>query len=390
MVKTQRFCSIFSQLLQLFPRLEFEKAVKDTKSERHARGFRSWDQFVAMMFCQLGQANSLREICGGLASCLGKLVHLGAQEPKKSTLAYANENRPWQLYEAVFYQLLDKCRGLAGPKTKFRFKNPLKSIDGTCIELCAKLYPWAEYQRQKGAVKLHFTLDHAGYLPTLMVLTTLKISELRVARRFKFDPGTIVTFDRGYVDFEWFHRLNEAKVYFVTRVKRKARYELLEERPAAVERGILSDHVVQFTAKRTQKRYPNKLRIVTIRTDDEEVLEFLTNNLVLAASTIAAIYKDRWQIELFFKAIKQNLRIKTFVGTSGNALHIQIWTALIAMLILKYLKMKAQFGWSLSNLAALLRMNLFVYRDLWAWLNEPFTPPPINEAAELQATLNFG
>jgi Transposase DDE domain/Domain of unknown function (DUF4372) len=389
-LETKRFCSIFSQLLQLFPRLEFEKAVKDTKAERHARGFRCWDQFVAMMFCQLGQANSLREICGGLASCLGRLVHLGAQEPKKSTLAYANEHRPWKLYETVFYQLLDKCRGLAGPRTKFRFKNPLMSIDGTCIDLCTTLYPWAEYQRKKGAVKLHFMLDHAGYLPTLMVLTTLKISELRVARRWKFDPGTIVTFDRGYVDFEWFQKLNAAKVYFVTRLKRKARYELLEERPAAIDRGILSDHVVRFTAPRTQRRYPDKLRIVTIRTDDGEILEFLTNNLVLAASTIAAIYKDRWQIELFFKALKQNLRIKTFVGTSANALHIQIWTALIAVLILKYLKMKAQFGWSLSNLAALLRMNLFVYRDLWAWLNEPFTPPPLNEEAQLQGALNFG
>jgi hypothetical protein len=387
-METKRFCSIFSQVLQLFPRLEFEKAVKDTKAERHARGFRCWDQFVAMMFCQLGQANSLREICGGLASCLGKLAHLGAQEPKKSTLAYANEHRPWQLYEQVFYQLLEKCRGLAGPKTKFRFKNPLMSIDGTCIELCTKLYPWAEYQRQKGAVKLHFTLDHAGYLPTLMVLTTLKISELKVARRMKFDPGTIITFDRGYVDFEWFHRLNESKVSFVTRVKQKARYELLEERPAAVERGIVSDHIVRFTAQQTQKRYPNKLRIVTIRTDEGEVLEFLTNNVVLAASTIAAIYKDRWQIELFFKALKQNLRIKTFVGASGNALHIQIWTALIAMLILKYLKIKARFGWSLSNLVALLRMNLFVYRDLWAWLDEPFTPPPLAET-ELQGRLRF-
>src|ERR1041385_4612179 len=329
-METKRFCSIFSQLLQLFPRLEFEKAVKDHKAERHARGFRCWDQFVAMMFCQLGQANSLREICGGLASCLGKLVHLGAQEPKKSTLAYANAHRPWKLYETVFYQLLDKCRNLAGPQTKFRFKNPLMSIDGTCIELCAKLYPWAEYQRQKGAVKLHFMLDHAGYLPAVMVLTTLKISELRVARRFRFDPGTIVTFDRGYVDFEWFNELNNAKAFFVTRLKRKARYELLEERPTTVDR-VVSDHIVQFTAKMTRKRYAPKLRIVTIRTDEGEVLEFLTNNFALAASTIGDIYKDRWQIELFFKALKQNLKIKTFVGASANALHIQIWTALIAM-----------------------------------------------------------
>ena len=165
-----RFCSIFSQLLQLFPRVEFQKAVVATKAERHARGFTCWGQFIAMLFCQLGRAHSLREICGGLASCEGKLAHLGIDAPRRTTLAYANAHRPWQLYEQVFYQLLARCRGVTGGK-KFRFKNPLVSIDSTVIDLCAELFPWAEYRRTKGAVKLHFTLDHDGYLPTALVIT---------------------------------------------------------------------------------------------------------------------------------------------------------------------------------------------------------------------------
>jgi Transposase DDE domain/Domain of unknown function (DUF4372) len=383
-----RFCSIFSQLLQLFSRNDFQKAVKETKAERHARGFRSWDQFIAMLFCQLGRAHSLREICGGLASCEGKLNHVGAKVPRRTTLAYANEHRPWRLFEAVFYQLLEQCQQVAQTKQRrFRFKNKLLSMDGTFIELCAEVFPWAEYSRTKGGVKLHFTLDHDGYLPTMMVLTTGKGSELAVARRQSFTPGSIVTFDRGYTDFKWFNQLTQADVFFVTRLKKVATYDVVEAREVPENRSVISDQLVRFTARRTKQRYPKLLRLVVIETEEGQ-LEFLTNNFKLGASTIARIYKDRWQIELFFKALKQNLRVKTFVGTSANALHIQIWTALIAVLILKYLQMKAQFGWSFSNLAALLGMQLFVYRNLWVWLNDPYTPPP-PPAEDLQATLTF-
>ena len=371
-----RFCSIFNQLLQLFPRTDFQHAVHETKAERHARGFSCWDQFVAMLFAQLGRAHSLREICGGLASCEGRLAHLGVTAPRRSTLAYANAHRPWQLYQAVFYQVLARCREVAGAKP-FRFKNKLLSLDATVIDLCAEMFPWAVFRRAKGAVKLHFTLDHDGYLPTFLVITDGKHHEAPLAREQTFAAGTILVFDKGYTDFGWFADLTAAGVFFVTRLKRKADYTVVERRTPPQGRGIVCDQIIRFRGPLTRKKYAGTLRRVVYRTPEGERLEFLTNHLTLGASTVARIYKERWQIELFFKALKQNLRVKTFVGTSANALHIQIWTALIALLIVKYLQVTARFGWSFSNLIALLRMNLFVYRDVWVWLNDPFTRPPL-------------
>ena len=373
-----RFCSIFNQLLQLFPRTEFQAAVAGTQAERHARGFDSWTQFVAMLFCHLGQAQSLREICGGLASCEGKLQQLGVSAPpKRSTLAYANEHRPWQLFEAVFHQLLARCRTVVGPR-RFRFKNKLLSLDATVIDLCAAAFPWATFRRTKGAVKLHFTLDHDGYLPLFLVITDGRVNETRVARAQTFPPGTILVFDRGYTDFKWFATLTAAQVFFVTRLKSHAAYHVVATRPLpAGVPTVIADEDIEMTVRLTQAQYPDRLRRVVIRTDEGDTLEFLTNQFTLAAATIAAVYKDRWQIELFFKALKQHLRVKTFVGTSANALHTQIWTALIALLLLKYLQLTARFGWSLSNLVALLRLNLFVYRNLWDWLDAPFESPPV-------------
>jgi Transposase DDE domain/Domain of unknown function (DUF4372) len=381
----KRFCSIMNQLLQIFPRNEFQQAVKQTKSERHARGFGSWDHFVAMLFCQLADAQSLREITGGLASCEGRLEQLGVTVPKRSTLAYANKHRRWELFRDVFYRTVERCRGELGHKTKFRFKNRLLSIDSTVVTLCSKMFPWATYSRQKGAIKLHFTLDHAGYLPEAMVVTTGSYSELTVLRRRSYARGTILVMDRGFVDFGWFGQLNENGVIFVTRIKTDTRYEVVEHRPVPAGSGVISDEVIRLTSPATRKRYPNVLRLVTIETEQGERLGFLTNQMTLAASTIAEIYKDRWQIEVFFKLIKQNLRIKSFVGTSANAVWTQIWTALIAMLVIRFLQLKARFGWSFSNLVYFLRMNLLVYRDLWDWLHDPFTaPPPQVVAAQLE------
>jgi hypothetical protein len=370
-----RFCSIFNQLLQLFPRVDFQRAVNETNAERHARGFTCWGQFVAMLFCQLGRAHSLREITGGLASCEGRLAHLGITAPARSTLGYANAHRPWQLYQRVFEQLLARCQTVA-PSKKFRFKNKLLSLDATMIDLCAELFPWATFRRTKGAVKLHFTLDHDGYLPTVLTITEGKRRETPVARQQTFAPGTILVIDRGYLDLSWFAELTAAGVYFVTRLRTTARYRVVARRAVPQQRGIEVDQDIRFSGNHSKRAYPETLRRVVRRTATGDQLDFLTNHLTLGASTIARIYQDRWQIELFFKALKQNLRVKTFVGTSANALHIQIWTALIALLLLKYLQLKARFGWSLSNLVALLRMNLFAYRDLWAWLDEPFTGPP--------------
>jgi hypothetical protein len=373
-----RFSSIFSQLLQLFPRWEFQKLVRETKSERHSRGFSSWGQFISMLFCQFSQAKSLREITNGLMSCEGKLKHLGITAPKRSTLAYANEHRSWELYQQLFFALYGKCRSQIHGKKKFRFKNKLMSLDSSTIDLCLSIYDWAKFRRTKGAIKLHLLLDHDGYLPSFAVITTGKVSDVKVAHTLRFDSGTIVVDDRGYNDYSLFGSWSSQEVFFVTRMKDKTLYEVTEERTVPKNRNILKDEIILLTGAKAAKKCPYYLRLVTAYDPEkEQEFVFLTNNLYLGASTIAAIYKDRWQIELFFKALKQNLKIKTFVGTSPNAVKIQIWTALITMLILRYLQLLSKFGWSLSNLVALLRMNLFTHRDIWAWLNNPFEVPPV-------------
>lgn len=376
----RRFCSIFSQLLQLFPRLQFESAVKQHQAEYHARGFTSWGQFVAMLFCQLGRAHSLREICGGLASCEGKLHHLGIPvAPKRSTLSYANEHRPWQLFQTVFEQLLGRCQSWVagqGGQKKFRFRNRLLSLDATVIDLCVSLFDWAEFRRTKGAIKLHLLLDHDGYLPSFAVITPGKTHEVKVARQLRFDPGTVLVFDRGYVDYQWFVELSRQKVWFVTRLKEGAAYEVVQRRQVPERGPVLRDEVICFPglAEPSEEYFFRRVKIWDA--EKEQSLVFLTNHQSFGPTTIGRIYRDRWQVELFFKALKQNLKIKTFVGTSANAVRTQLWTALIAMLILRYLQLRAQFAWSLSNLAALLRQQLFVYRDLGRWLDEPFEAPP--------------
>jgi hypothetical protein len=380
---------MFSQILKLIPRTDFARLVKETKAEHRSKGVSSWSQFVAMLFCQLGRAHSLREIEGGLKSCEGKLAHLGIEAPARSSLSYANCHRPAELFEKVFYALFDTVSSKAVGKKKFRFKNKLVSMDSTVIDLCLSMYDWAKFRRTKGAVKLHLVLDHDGYLPCFGLITDGKVSDVKAAWQIDFAPGTIVVDDRGYNDYRLFANWTEAGVYFVTRMKDNALFEVVEEREPPQNRNIVKDQIIRLTGTGAQKKCPNLLRRVeAIREDTGEMLVFLTNHLGLGASTIAAIYKDRWQIELFFKAIKQNLKIKTFVGTSVNAVKTQIWTALISMLLLRYLQMSSKFGWSLSNLVALLRMNLFTHRDLMAWLNQPFTTPP-DPQDEPQASLTF-
>jgi hypothetical protein len=385
--------SIFSQILRHVPRATFEAAVKEHKAERHARGFRCWDQFGAMMFCQLGHAQSLREICGGLASCEGKLMHLGMDgSPSKSTLAYANEHRPWQLYKTVFHNLLGRCQQEAQTrKRKFRFKHKLLSIDSTSISLCLQMFDWAVYQRSKGAAKMHMVLDHDGYLPSYAVITDGKQADITVAKTMSFEPGTMLVFDKGYSDHDWWLSLTRGKVNFVTRLKDDAQYGVVEERPVPVGGKIIRDEVILLASQQEIGKEALLRRIEVWVEEKQETMVFLTNNFKLAASTIAAIYKERWQIELFFKAIKQSMKIKTFVGTSENAVQIQIWTALIAILLVKHLQLRSTFNWSLSNLVALLRQQLFVYRDLTAWLNDPFQAPPALEGVhDVQLELNWG
>jgi hypothetical protein len=368
---------MFSQILKLIPRIDFERIVKETGAEYRSKGLSSWSQFVAMLFCQLGRAHSLREIEGGLKSCEGKLAHLGIEAPARSSLSYANGHRPWELFEKVFYGLFETVAAKAVGRKKFRFKNKLVSLDSTVIDLCLSMYDWAKFRRTKGAVKLHLVLDHDGYLPCFGIITDGKVADVKAAHQMHFAPDTIVVDDRGYNDFRLFAKWTDASVYFVTRMKDNTLFEVVEEHEVPKHRNILKDQTIRLTGTGAQQKCPHLLRrIEAVREDTGGILVFLTNHHGLGATTIAAIYKDRWQIELFFKALKQNLKIKTFVGTSANAVKTQIWTALISMLLLRYLQLCSRFGWSLANLVALLRMNLFTHRDLMAWLDQPFATPP--------------
>jgi hypothetical protein len=382
-----RVASIFSQIMALIPRLEFATLVREHKAERHARGFTCWAQFLAMMFCQFGRANSLREICGGLATCEGKLRHLGLSEaPCRSTLAYANEHRPWELYRDLFYTLKHRftaeAAGHPGKSTgrthNFRFKNKLLSMDASTIALTLSVFDWAHYQRAKGAVKLHLVLDHDGYLPSYAVITTGKTHDIKVARGIKFDAGTVVVFDKGYIDYRWWQQLDQQGVFFVSRLKKDAKFTVIQDRDIPpTQKHILKDQEIVLPGWRQLGKVGLALRRIEVWLEDkQEVLVLVTNHPRLAASTVAAVYRDRWQIETFFKSIKQLLKLKTFVGTSETAVMTQIWTALIVMLLLRWLRLKSTYGWSLSNLIAMLRMQLFVYRDLWLWLNNPFEGPP--------------
>jgi len=381
-----KVASVFAQVLSLINRNDFSKAVYELDAEKAAKGFRCWEQFVCMLFCHLASADSLREICGGLASSMGKLVHLGIKgTPKRSTLSYANSHRPWQLFENVFYQLLGQADVLASrQKRRFRFKNPLVSIDSTTIDLCLSMFDWARFRRAKGAVKLHLMLNHQGYLPGWALITDGKVHDVKVAQKLTFAPGTIVVADKAYVDYELFSRWSGEGVWFVTRAKDNMQYRVVRRLQLPGRGNVVLDEVIVLTGYYSSQRCPEELRrIVVWDGDNEREIVLLTNHLDFAASTIGRIYKDRWQIELFFKAIKQNLKIKTFVGTSENAVKVQIWTALICILLLKILQMRSRISWSLSNLSAMLRFNLLGYRELWRWLDDPFQEPPASYDEQL-------
>jgi len=374
--------SLFNQLLQHFPRLEFAALVKKHKAERAAKGFDCWTQFVAMLFCQLGHTDSLRAICNGLSCCLGKLVHLGmAKAPNKSTLSYANEHRPAALYAELFYTALGRFRSqqqLGGRKRTFRFKNQLLSLDSTTVSLCLSLFPWAQFRRTQGGVKAPVLMDHDDDFPRYLLLTPARASDVRMAHQFDLPPGSIVAVDRGYNDFRLFTRWIQAGVYFVIRPMQHMVYEGVESLAPPPTSNILGDQIIRFTSKKARQTFKPPLRrgVVWDEVKEREIV-LLTNHFQFGATTLANIYQDRWEIELFFKALKQNLKIKSFVGTSENALHIQIWTAWLARLLIKWLHPLSQAHWSLCNLATMLRLNLFTYRDLRDWLQDPFGTPPV-------------
>lgn len=383
-----KVASLFSQLLKHFPRTEFAHLVTKHGAEYRSKGFSCWTQLVSMLFCHMAHADSLREICGGLACCLGKIKHLGVSKvPNKSTLSYANRNRPASLYEELFWTMMQRFRQnghLGVKKSKFRFKNKMLSLDSTTISLCLNLFPWAQFRRAKGGVKVHVLLDHDDYMPSYILITKAKRHDRTVARRFSLNRGSIVAFDKAYNDYKLFGQWTDNGVYFVTRLKENAVYKVVEEREIPQNRSILSDQIIQLTGVKAEEKCPHLLRkIVVWDKDNQREIVLLTNHLNFGSTTIAAIYKDRWEIEVFFKTLKQHLKVKTFVGTNENALRIQIWTALITLLLLKFLHYLSKAKWSLSNLATMLRLNLFTYRDLTEWIHNPFGIPPMTPSVQL-------
>ena len=369
--------SLFSQMLSLIPRDKFDRLVSKHSSDKHQKGINSWTHLVAMLFCHIGGASSVRDISNGLTSTTGNLSHLGVDRvPCKSSLSYINKSRTPELFKAVYTMLF----GHLGSSHKFtrsglsRLKRKVFLVDGSIIPLCLKVFNWASYRSQKGAVKLHTVLDYDGLLPVFVKLTDAKTQEITVAKEMSFPKGSVVVVDRGYLDFSWLKVLDSSGCFFVTRAKSNMAYKVKEQYD--VEGGVLEDDDVHLTAYASRKEYGSLLRRVRfLDSISGKEYVFLTNNRRWDAQTVADIYKERWAIEVFFKQIKSHMKIKSFVGTSENAVLIQIWTAMIAMLLLKYLKEKADYKWHLSNMVTFIRLNLFVKIGLMEWLNNPFYKP---------------
>ncbi len=349
--------TVFSELLKLVPRYHFDKAVNSHQGDRYAKSFTSWKQFITLLYSQITRKDSLREIETGLLAQSNRCYHLGLTRVCRSTLADANNRRDFRIFEELFYHLLGRCKNLT-PKHKFRFKNPLYSLDASTIDLCLSVFPWAKFRKTKGAIKLHCQYDHSGALPSFMVITDGKHHEARVVKEhaFPLKPDSIVSIDRGYLDFKWLYSLTVRRVSFVTRAKKNFKYEVTGQHKEPTGKGVLSDESVRMANVYASRDYPEELRRIEFYdAEKKKVLVFMTNNFKLAASTIAAIYKSRWQIELFFKWIKQNLKIKSFLGSSKNAVMTQVWVAMCYYLLLAYIKYQARFAHSLLYLSRVIR-----------------------------------
>ncbi len=360
--------TVLSQLLKLLPRHEFETLSKQHHTGRSFRTASRWSQFVTLVVAQLSGRNSLRDIVDNMAAQSHRLYHLGAAKLSRSNLSRINEEKPYQLYEALFSKLLSRCQGVV-PGHNFRFSNPLYSLDATTIDLCLSVFPWAEFRSTKGAVKLHVGLNHSGYLPEFVTITDGKKHDVTAGRAMKFPKGSIVVVDKGYNDYEWYNSLSDQGVFFVTRQKSNAKYRVIERNEVIQSKGITSDQIIEFAGTQTAKKCPIKLRRIGYRDSETgKHYVFLTNQFKLSAKTIADIYKARWQVELFFKWIKQNLKIKSFIGTSKNAVLTQIWVAMCVYLLIAFLRFQSQIGRSMQQIIRILQLNLFEKRDLMALL----------------------
>jgi len=312
---------------------------------------------MAMLIGQLSGRKSLRDITDNLKVKRNRLYHLGMKPTSRATLARVNEHQPASLYEVMFGKLLSKCQHIA-PSHKFSFKNKLYLLDTTTIDLCLSVFPWAKFRKQKGAIRLHMGLDASGYLPVFMDMTDGKVHEINWAKTLTLPKGSFICFDRGFTDYGWYSSLMQNGIFFVTRIKSNADIDYLLKRAGRKGKGINNDQQIRL------KGITDPLRLVSY-TDPETDKEYryVTNALHLKANEVADIYKERWQIEQFFRWIKQNLKIKTFLGTSRNAVLTQVWIALCVYLLVAFLNFKAKLGSSMTKILRVLQLNLFSRRN---------------------------
>ena len=373
--------TLFAQVIQHLPKNIFRKIFAEHNSDKHSKGFDSYSHLISMVFCQFANCISLRDISNGLKSATGNLNHLGIRRaPSKSTLSYQNEHRDSTVFRECYFRLFEYIgQQVSFRQCRFRFKIPVKLLDSTLISLCMSLYDWAHYTHTKGALKLHTLLDFNSLLPEFVHITDGKATDGKAAYEVRIVPRCIVVADRGYCDFSLLNYWDSMNVFFVVRHKNNLVYRRIEERPLPEKRhhDILIDEIIELERPKTKDKYPKRLRRIAVFNEEHGyTVELLTNNMSLAASSIAELYKSRWEIEVFFRSLKQLFHIKSFVGTSRNAVEIQLWTALIAILIFAYLKAIAGYNWHLSNLVHSLRLNTFTKISLDDWLNRPFSPPP--------------
>jgi len=381
--------SVFSQILSLLPSYKFQEIVDKYDGDKKAHKLLCWDQYIALLFGQIRQRDSLRAIETGLELQRTHWYHLNTHGIKRSTFADANNKRDYRIYEESFNYLLSKCQTYS--RNNFEFNNPIKSIDATTIDLCHSIYPWAKYRTRKGAIKMHMMIEHNSYLPEMLVITDGKVGDITVARDIPITPDSIYCMDRAYIDYRWLHSIHTSGAYFVVRAKKDMNYSVIGQQESEHE-NVISDEDIQtpWLHKRQpskKPKYPDILRLVTYRDPETgKIYKFLTNIENFKAETIALIYKQRWQIELFFKWIKQNLKIKTFIGTSKNAVMTQIWIAMIAYLMLWYIKHQTKFEKSLLQLTRIINDMLFNRVHLLDILG--LSPPGLNDFST-STQLNF-
>lgn len=384
--------SLFSQIVSMLDRVGFSRIVAKRGTDKHAKGYDSWTHLVAMLFCQFAKSQSVRDISNGLRSATGNLNHLGVDSaPSKSSISYQNKHRDWRLFRDYYLVLLDRLgQQPAFRKLKFRIRSKILLLDSTTVSLCLSAFDWARYKTAKGAVKLHTLLDYDGNLPVYVNVTDGKTTDNKGASDIQLIPGSVIVADRAYNDFSLLNVWDSSRINFIVRHKENLSYTVLRQNEVPSERHphIISDEIVEFAGDVSRGKYPGRLRRVVVRDEkNNQEIELLTNQFRWTANTIGELYKSRWQIEIFFREIKNLLHIKSFIGTSENAVMIQIWTAMITILLLKALRASAGYDWHLSNLVAFIRINLFVKINLKQWLDEPFITPRKPPDTSIQGVL---